>query len=122
MPEQGPIQGPDSEEKEPGFLQILWGCFGTDLVKGCGSYTKQLDTGTGKVLDLCMFDRRSCKYYDGVHVTRGETEPVGKLSQWDCGIGEGVQVGHCRLQKDALRLGPIPLLDKKLFRPTPREK
>ena len=36
------------------------------------------------------------------------------------GIGEGTQVGLCRLQKDAIRIGPLIFFDKRWIRPIPR--
>jgi hypothetical protein len=108
--------------KEPGVLRVIWDIYGTDLKKGCSSYTRQTDAGTGKTLDLCFDNRISCPFYDGTYQTHGETEPSGKLSQFDVSIGEGVQVGFCRLQKDAIRFGPLLVFDKKWLRPTPPDK
>lgn len=82
---------------------------GTDIQKGCSSYSRQTDPGNGKTLDMCMDNRRDCPFYEGIYITRGDTQPTGGVSRYDCGIAEGVAVGFCRLQKDAIRLGPILL-------------
>lgn len=109
-------------EKEPNILQVAVAIYGADLKKGCSSYTRQQDSGTGKTLDLCMDNRQQCPFYDGQYQTHGNTEPIGSISQYDCRIAEGVQVGFCRLQKDAIRLGPAVLFDKRWVRTTPKDK
>lgn len=108
-------------EKEPNLIKAVWDIYSADFRKGSISFSRQLDTGTGKVVDLCMDDKQECPFYDGVYVTHGITEPVGELSRFDANIGAREQLGFCRIQKDAVRIGPFILFDKKRIRPTPKD-
>lgn len=79
------------------------------LKTGCGSFSREKDLGTGKVVDLCEKNVIDCPYYEGPYQTHGKTEPefpyaLPKRADY--------QLGTCRLQKDAIRIGPIILWDK----------
>lgn len=116
-----PVERVEPTHQESSLVRELIAIYSVDLLKGCSSFTQQLDTGTGRVQDICMTDEQECRFYDGQYQTQGRTEPLGKVSQYDCNIAEGVQVGFCRLQKDAIRVGPAVLFDKRWVRPTPTE-
>lgn len=100
------------------IIDVFW----TDLLKGCQSYSRQIDSKTGKAKDICMYNQANCPFYQGLYITRSRTKPIGRLSKYDVGMCEGVPLGICRMQKDLIRLGPLPLFDKLWIRPTPAEK
>ncbi len=90
-------------------LKIFAQLMAEDFSSGCSQYSQQLDTGTDKKQDVCMANETKCPYYNGPYQTQGETVPV---SETHVGIAPGQQLGFCRLQKDAIRIGPIILFDK----------
>lgn len=109
-------------EGEQNMFKMITDIYWTDLLKGCSEFTRQTDSGTGNTQDLCMANNESCPFYDGLYGLHGKGEPQGRLSRYDLGLGKGYKAGFCRLQKDVIRIGLLPLFDKRWVRPTPREE